>query len=355
LDKIDKLKKFWNNKKVFVTGHTGFKGSWFIIILKLLGAKVYGYSLKPKKKSLFNKINAQDLLEKNYYGDINDLGNLKKKIKVCKPKIIFHLAAQALVIDSHKDPIKTFRTNILGTCNVLETIKSISSIKSAVIVTTDKVYKEKKSKFLFSEEDELGGKDPYSASKVCAEILLNSYILSFFKNSHLKNSVSSARSGNVVGGGDYSKNRLIPDIFFSIKSKTKLKIRNPKHVRPWQHVIEPLIGYILLAQKQMKKNINKIPNWNFGPEKNNFVSVIEIVNMINKNSNFKTKTQKQNNFLETKILKLNSKKSKKILNWKPKWNIKKTIEKVVEWNIMESKKFNARKICELQVRKYLQD
>ena len=352
---LSELKKFWKNKKVFVTGHTGFKGSWLIILLKLLGARIYGYSLKPVKKSLFNQIEGKNLLEKNYYADIKNFNNLKATIKSCRPEIIFHLAAQPLVIESFKKPLDTFNTNFIGTAKLLEAVKEKSFIKSVVIITTDKVYKIKGKNNFFTETDELGGNDPYSASKACVEILINSYVFSFFKKTSLKNRVSSARSGNVIGGGDYSKNRLVPDLLKSINSNKELIIRNPEHIRPWQHVIEPLVGYVLLAQKQFSKNINQVPSWNFGPEKNNFISVFKLVYMVKKIISFKTKILKKKSFLETSILKLDNKKSKKILKWKPKWNMKESIEKVIEWNNLNKKKVNARKICEHQIKTYFKE
>lgn len=350
---LEVLKFFWKSKKVFITGHTGFKGSWLIIILNLLGAKVYGYSLKPKKKSLFNQIGGEKIIEKSFYGNLNDYKKLNSKISQVKPNIIFHLAAQPLVLESYKNALNTHNTNIMGTVNLLETCRRINSIQSIVIVTTDKVYKIKKNKSLFSETDELGGDDPYSASKACSEIVTLSYIKSFFNNSRLKFKVSTARSGNVIGGGDYSDNRLVPDILNSINRKKKLIIRNPKSIRPWQHVIEPLIGYLILAQKQFKKKINQDPCWNFGPEKNNFLSVLEIVKISRKFEKINLKIVNKNKFKETFVLKLNNKKSKKILQWKPKWNLKKSLEKVFEWNNLKKRQISIRKICETQVNEYL--
>ena len=212
MENIKQLKKFWSKKKVFITGHTGFKGSWLSIILTYLDSTVDGYSLKPKKNSLFNKSTILHKLKSNTYADINDLIKLKKRIKACKPEIIFHLAAQPLVIESYKEPLKTLNTNIIGTANLLESIRNIKTIKSVVIITTDKVYKIKKHNKLYKELDQLGGFDPYSASKVGAEIVVQSYIKSFFKNSNLENKISTARAGNVIGGGDFSENRLIPEI-----------------------------------------------------------------------------------------------------------------------------------------------
>jgi len=355
MENIKQLKKFWSKKKVFITGHTGFKGSWLSIILTFLNSTVDGYSLKPKKNSLFNKSIILRKLRSNTYADIIDLKKLKKKIKDCKPEIIFHLAAQPLVIESYKDPLKTLNTNIIGTANLLESIRNIKSIKSVVIITTDKVYKIKKDNRHYKELDQLGGFDPYSASKVGTEIIVESYIKSFFKNTNLKNKISTARAGNVIGGGDFSENRLIPDIISSINNKKKLKIRNPNHIRPWQHILDPLIGYLILAEKQYTNKLdNKEHAWNFGPNKNNFKKVIDIVNYIKTSQKFKYILTKNNiNFKETKILKLNSLKAKKKLNWTSKWNLTKSITKTLEWNKNTKKGISAKDMCERQFLMYI--
>ena len=348
-----KLEKFWKNKKVFITGHTGFKGSWLLILLNMLGAKTYGYALKPLNKSLFNQANCKKILKKNIYADINNFTKLKLEIAKVRPNIVFHLAAQPLVSQSFLDPLSTFKTNIMGTVNILNSLKDNKSIKSVVIITTDKVYKIKKNNKIYSEMDELGGKDPYSASKVCTEIISNSYIESFFKNNFLKNKVSTARSGNVIGGGDYSINRLLPDIIKSINSNKTLIIRKPKNIRPWQHVIEPLIGYLKLAEMQFKNKISNNPHWNFGPDIKNFVSVNEIVKLIKKNNKLKIKKSFNESFFETDILKLNSSKAKKYLGWKSKWSLQKSLNSVTEWHHKFNKFRNAKKICETQIEEYL--
>jgi CDP-glucose 4,6-dehydratase len=355
MENIKQLKKFWSKKKVFITGHTGFKGTWLSIILNYLNSSIHGYSLKPKQKSLFNKSNILQNLKSNTYSDINNLTKLKKKIRYCKPEIIFHLAAQPLVIDSYKNPIKTLNTNIIGTANLLECIRDIKSIKSVVIVTTDKVYKIKKNNKAYKELDQLGGIDPYSASKVGTEIVVESYIKSFFNNSILKNKVSTARAGNVIGGGDFSTNRLLPDIIYSINNKKKLKIRNPNHIRPWQHVLDPLMGYLILAKKQYVGKVeNKLHAWNFGPSKNNFKKVIDIARYIKTLQRFEYILTKNNiNFRETEILKLNSLKAKKKLNWTSKWNLTKSIIKTLEWNENFKNGISAKDICERQFLMYI--
>ncbi len=348
------LKKFWKNKKVFVTGHTGFKGTWLCLLLNLLGAKIYGYSLPPKKKSLFKKANCKKFLKKNIYANIINYKYLHKQISNIKPEVLFHLAAQPLVGRSFEDPLETFNSNIIGTANILNSIKFQPFIKSAVIITTDKVYKITSGKKFYNEDDILEGKDPYSSSKVCAELITKSYNESFFKKNLLKNRVSTARSGNVIGGGDYSKDRLIPDIMESINKKKKLIIRNPNYVRPWQHVVEPLVGYIKLAESQFKGKKLHIDNaWNFGPNKNSFIKVIELVNYMKKRDKFEIKISNKKKFFETEILKLSNNKAKKYLKWRPIWNLSKSLNNVLEWNKLYKKTKNAKKICENQIIDYL--
>ncbi len=355
INSFNKIKKFWNNKRVFITGHTGFKGTWLVIFLNMMKAKIYGYSLKAPRFSLFNQTKCSKLVKENYYLNINNFNSLKKKLHEAKPQIVFHLAAQPLVSDSYEDPLNTFLPNIIGTANLLEAIKEIKSIKAVVIITTDKVYKIKKKNKPFSEDDELGGKDPYSASKSCAEILVNSYIESFFNKLSHRIRISTARSGNVLGGGDYSKNRIIPDILKSINHKKKLIIRNPKHIRPWQHVIEPIFGYIILAQNLFLNKLTKSGHsWNFGPNYNSFITVYELLAKIKKVKNIHNTSIKKNKHIETKILKLNSEKAKKYLRWNQKWNIDKTIKKIFEWNDSYNSKKNMRKTCEKQIKEYLE-
>ena len=354
MENINQLKKFWSKKKVFITGHTGFKGSWLSIMLIYLDSTIYGYSLKPKKNSLFNKSMISKDLKSNTYADINDIKKLKNKLKKCKPEIIFHLAAQSLVLESYKEPLKTFNTNLMGTLNLLESVRGVKSIKSVVIITTDKVYKINKNNKSYKELDVLGGYDPYSASKVCTEIAVDSYIKSFFKNTGLQNKISTARAGNVIGGGDFSKYRLIPDIIYSINNNRKINIRNPNHIRPWQHVLDPLMGYLTLAEKQFKNKINNDQHaWNFGPSKNNFKKVIDIVKHIKKSEKLKYTLIKNIKFKETNILKLSSLKAKKKLNWVPKWNLRESLAKILEWNSNTKKGTSPKNMCERQFLMYI--
>lgn len=356
MDKFEKLNKFWKGKKVLITGNTGFKGAWLSIFLNLLNAKVYGYALKPEKQSLFEILKMKKILKKNIFADIENFDILNNYIKKIKPEIIFHLAAQPLVSTSYNHPLETIKTNIIGTSNLLSSLKNKNYIKSVVIITTDKVYKIKNKK-IFKETDELGGIDPYSASKVCKEIIVNSYVNSIFKDKKLYNKISTARSGNVIGGGDFAQNRLIPDLIRHIFYNQPLKIRNPDNIRPWQHVIEPIYGYLLLAEKQYKSFLNrKNISWNFGPRNKNFLKVNEILYLVKKRLKKKIKINFiKSSFKETKTLKLNSNKSKVMLNWISKWDILTSLKKTFELEEAIIKKRNVNKICENQILDYLKE
>ena len=267
------------------------------------------------------------------------------------------MAAQAIVSESFFDPFNTFKTNILGTLNILESIKTKKNIKSVLFITTDKVYKINSKAKKYSETDIIDGNDPYSSSKVSQELLVKSYYNSFFYKGFLKGRISTVRSGNVIGGGDYSKDRLIPDMLKSYNKKNVLTLRNPNYVRPWQHVLDPLIGYLILAEKQYKNKLNKNFNsWNFGPNDESFLSVKSIINISSKYfRNLKIKLNLKNNkqFKETAILKLDSSKAKKFLKWKPKWNIEYAIMKIFEWNKLNKIKNNSYIACKKQTLDYL--
>lgn len=347
-------KKFWKNKKVFVTGHTGFKGSWLCIFLKYLGAEVTGYSLKPDNfPNLYKLAGIEKVIKKSIIADIRDYKKLYYEIKKSKATIVFHLAAQPLVRLSYIHPKDTFDTNFTGTLNLLQSIRKLRSIKTGIIITTDKVYDITKNK-IFKETDSLGGLDPYSSSKVCVEMLFNSYNKSFFSNT--KKKIATVRAGNVIGGGDYSLDRLIPDIYKSAGRKKNIYLRNPNSVRPWQHVLEPLSGYLLLAQNIHKKKLKKIEqNWNFGPNISCCKSVRYLTNYISKHLKIKVLILKKRQKIfkpETTILRLSNYKAKKLLNWKPKWSINNSLNKIIEWNL-QIKNNKPYKVCLDQIKEYL--
>lgn len=344
------MNKFYKNKKILITGHSGFKGSWLTLILQKLGAEIIGYSLPPETNpNLYELLDFSDI--KSYFSDIRDYNALESIIKKEEPEIIFHLAAQPLVIDSYNDPIYTYSSNVLGTANILESIRKVSSVKTGVIVTTDKVYQAGENK-QFTENDTLGGFDPYSTSKVCAELIVKSYNLSFFSKG--EKHIASARAGNVIGGGDWSKDRLIPDIVRSIFEGNKpLVLRYPKAIRPWQHVLDPLYGYIELAKKLHEDQKFASP-WNFAPENDNSLTVQDIVKKSISVFGKGEYTIQEQTMHETAILKLDSTKAKKYLNW----NSKLGINDAMDWTLNWYKDFysgeNAKKITSNQIEKYLE-
>ena len=309
---------FWKNKKVFITGHTGFKGSWLVLILNQLGAKITGYALNPiSKPNFFDNLKLSRFLEKEYRDDINNFSNLNKAIKKSKPNIVFHLAAQSSVLVSYENPEDTINTNIIGTFNVLKAIKLNKSVKSAIMVTTDKVYLNEDKKINFDEDSKLGGYDLYSSSKACCEIITESFRKSFFENSTCK--IATVRSGNCIGGGDWTKDRIVKDCVEAFVHNKNLLIRSPNATRPWQHVMEPIFGYLKLVEKLSGKNGQKfIGSWNFGPTNAN-LNVLNLAKLGKKIFNSKSKItirSKKNKKHEAKYLSLNSKKSMQRLNWK---------------------------------------
>ncbi len=348
---------FWKNKKVFITGHTGFKGAWLCIFLNLLGAKVTGYSLKPKYyPNLYNLANIKKITRRSVIGDIRNFKKLNNEIKNSKASIVFHLAAQPLVRYSYLNPTETFETNINGTMNILESVRKNKKIRSTVIITTDKVYDIQKNK-IFKEDDILGGIDPYSASKVCCEYLFSSYINSFFKNNNSQ-VLATVRAGNVIGGGDYSEDRLIPDIYRSIKKNKKIFLRNPNSVRPWQHVLEPLLVYLIIAEQNYKRKLKNVKqNWNFGPNLSSCKTVKYVAKKFSDNLNIGikiSKKKKNSSKIETNLLRLSNYKAKKFIKWKPRWSLNHSINKIIEWN-QSSKKRNIQSICESQIIEFMRE
>ena len=328
-------KNTFYNKKVIITGHTGFKGSWLSLWLKILGAKVVGLSLDiPSKPSHFKAIKLKNKIE-HVKVDIRNFKLLKKNIIKHKPDFVFHLAAQALVKKSYSNPIYTWETNTIGTINILESLRSLKKKCVAILITSDKSYKNLEIKRGYVENDILGGKDPYSASKASSELAIQSHIHSFFPKKNTKVFIAIARAGNVVGGGDWSENRLIPDCVKSWSKNKKVLIRNPKSTRPWQHVLEALSGYLSLAKKLNENNKIHGEVFNFGPNNSKNYNVIYLVQIMKKQwkkISWKIINNRRNKeFYESNLLKLNSNKSKRILKWKCILSFKETISMIAEW------------------------
>jgi CDP-glucose 4,6-dehydratase len=341
-------------KKVLVTGHTGFKGAWLSIWLKELGAEVIGFSLAQwPNEHLFNKTGLSGKLI-DQRGDIADIQRLEEAFVRYKPEIIFHLAAQSLVRDSYSDPVKTFNNNFMGTVNVLECIRKTDSVKAGVIVTTDKCYKDKEWRKGYRETDELGGYDPYCASKAAAELAVDSYRNSFLKKTGKL--AASARAGNSIGGGDFSKDRLIPDCILALKENKPIKVRNPGSIRPWQHVLEPLYGYLLLGSKLLSNEKAFAAAWNFGPEKESIIPVAKVVELVIKNwgSGKQLDARNPDDLHEAGLLNLDISKVKRKLKWKPKWDIEEAVNKTVYW-YKNADDNNAYKLCVKQIGEYLDE
>jgi CDP-glucose 4,6-dehydratase len=338
----DSIANFYKGKRVLITGHTGFKGAWLLAVLSQFGANVKGYALEPEVDvCIYNKINGNSLCE-NIIGDICDKDLFEKEIIKFKPEIIFHLAAQAIVIESYNNPYATFLTNINGTINLLESCKKLENNCSVVVITTDKVYRNLESGHFFTEEDPLGGHDPYSTSKACAELVCQSYQKSYFFSvgPYPQIKLVTARAGNVIGGGDFSKYRLIPDIIKSINNNEELIIRNPNSIRPWQHVLEPVFGYLKLAFNMVSDKSFYAQSYNFGPEKEDHLTVEDLVKQIigriNKGSYKIVSNDKQ--IHEAQFLNLDISKAKKELFWKPVFTTEQAIEKAIEWYLAKNKK-----------------
>jgi len=324
----------YKDKTVLVTGHTGFKGSWLCFWLEKLGAKVVGYSLDVPTEP--NHLELLGLNIVSVKGDIRDLGSLHKVFEEHKPDIVFHLAAQALVRQSYKNPIETYETNIIGTLKVFEAVRA-NNTKAIVNITSDKAYENTESGYGYIEEDRLGGYDPYSSSKACAEILTASYRNSYFNLEEYKHThntlIASCRAGNVVGGGDWAYERLIPDIMLFASQNKKLSIRSPNSVRPWQHVLEPLSAYLQVGQKLLEEKVEFAQAWNFGPDENESLSVEDVVKTLQKywsNIDYKIDSSFDMPY-EAKLLRLNCSKAYTLLKWRSVWDSETTFKKTVEW------------------------
>lgn len=344
---------FWKNKRVFITGHTGFKGSWLSIWLSEMGAVVKGYSLEPKfNPSLFKVARVSECLETEI-GDIRDFDKMNKSIGSFQPDIIFHLAAQPLVRDSYDEPLMTYETNVMGTANLLEASRKHPCIRGVVVVTTDKCYENKEWEWSYRENEAMGGYDPYSSSKGCAELVVSAFRRSFFQSTDV--ALASARAGNVIGGGDWSRGRLIPDILDSYNAGNQVIIRNPLAVRPWQHVIEPLSGYLILAENLYNQGKSFAEPFNFGPRDDDCKSVESVLESIQ--TNWKGcpgwKLDDNINPHEARFLKLDISKAKYRLNWAPRWDLSEAIKRIVAWNEAYRNKEDMKQYCINEIKSYL--
>jgi CDP-glucose 4,6-dehydratase len=347
---------FWKGKKVFITGHTGFKGSWLSLWLQDMGAIVKGYALDPNTNpNLFTQAKVAQNMDSEI-GDITDLNHISDSMKIFNPEVLIHMAAQPLVRLSYQEPVLTYSTNVMGTVNVLEAARKCTNLKAIVSVTTDKCYENKEWPWGYRENEPMGGHDPYSSSKGCVELVTAAYRKSFFND---KNSafLASARAGNVIGGGDWSADRLIPDILKAFEKNEPVIVRNPMSTRPWQHVLEPLSGYLVLAQHLFEEGSNVAEGWNFGPKDEDCKPVSWILDrMVTKwGHGASWELDKNNNPHEAGYLKLDCSKAAMRLNWYPKWNLEHTLESIINWHQHYIAQKNIQEQCLLEIAKYQKD
>lgn len=360
MERLVPTSDFWKGKKVFITGHTGFKGSWLCLLLNHLGANIYGYALEPNTDpNLYTQANIDEFVTSTIE-DIRNESDLHNALAQSNAEIVFHMAAQPLVRESYNDPKYTYETNAIGTVNLFESVRKLKSVKAVVNITTDKCYDNNETLQSYIETDALGGYDPYSASKACSEIITSSYRDSYFNpvdyQKH-KTLIASARAGNVIGGGDWAADRLIPDFLRSIIGNEIIEIRYPDAIRPWQHVLEPLTGYLLLAEKLYNGKAEFASAWNFGPLNEEGVKVKEIIELI-----FKGLAKKPNynidqgqNPHEAHYLKLNSKKANNLLNWYPKYNAEQAINLIVKYINSYLADESIKELCLSQIKDYLKE
>ncbi|MDZ4756744.1 MAG: CDP-glucose 4,6-dehydratase [Bacteroidota bacterium] len=353
---MHELKNIYQNKKILVTGHTGFKGSWLCVWLKMMGAQIKGYALEPENPSLY-KLIEKDLQIDSYIGDIRNRELFKQEILNFQPDLIFHLAAQPLVLASYEQPIETFDTNVMGTVHLLDAVRFLEKPCAVVCITTDKVYENNEWIYPYRETDHLGGHDPYSSSKAACEIIIQSYRRSFFNLEHYNRhhkAIASARAGNVIGGGDFAVNRIVPDLLKALANNEPLQVRNPEAVRPWQHVLEPLGGYLLLGQKLYTHPTEFAEAYNFGPWSQDNLPVEALIKLLiaSWGSGDYHTPENPNKLHEAGLLKLDISKSVNKLNWQPKLNISTTVDMIVDWTKNYTHQ-NPFELCKKQVEGYV--
>jgi CDP-glucose 4,6-dehydratase len=329
---------FWSGKNIFLTGHTGFKGGWLAVWLSSMGAKVTGYSLPPNTEpNLYSAAKIKSICERSNFGDIRNLEQLKFALAQSNPEVVIHMAAQPLVRYSYDNPVETYSTNVMGTVHVLEAVRACESVKAVIVVTSDKCYENKGWLWGYRETDSIGGYDPYSNSKGCTELVVSAYCQSFFpEHAFLSHGVGIAtgRAGNVIGGGDWSSDRLIPDAIKAFRANKPLMIRNPKAVRPWQHVLEPLSGYLVLAQSLYEHGASFNGGWNFGPRDVDMRSVREVIDLLIKqwghSAAWLQDGQEQPH--EAHLLKLDCTKARQLLGWKSVWSLEESVKSTLNWH-----------------------
>jgi CDP-glucose 4,6-dehydratase len=326
---------FWEGKRIFLTGHTGFNGGWLALWLEQFGARVAGYSLEPPSQpNLFEVANVKSAMAEAWHANLRDVGAVHAAVRSFEPDIIFHLAAQSLVRESYLRPIDTYATNVMGTAHILEVSRQVPSVRVAVIATSDKCYENRESDHAYCESDAMGGHDPYSSSKGAAELVTAAYARSFFETGIRKCSVASVRSGNMIGGGDWAKDRLMPDLMRGLIAGEPIVVRHPLAVRPWQHVLDPLVGYLTVAEKAWLEAPAKWEGWNFGPDPSSERTVEDIAaltcrlwgrpDLLHFNEDLKAPH-------EATLLKLDSVKAREQLGWAPRWAIEEAVGRTVEW------------------------
>jgi CDP-glucose 4,6-dehydratase len=352
MENLVEVVNFWQNKKVLLTGHTGFKGSWLSLWLKNLRAAVSGISLPADQLSLYHIAGIDEEIT-SFYCDITQPAELLKNIQTIRPEIIFHLAAQALVRPSYSDPVSTFATNIMGTVNLLDAVRKCDSVKSVVIITSDKCYDNREWPWGYRESDPLGGKDPYSCSKAGTELVVNSYRHSFLAK--LGIGVATARAGNVIGGGDWGQDRLLPDLLSAFSSKKQMVIRNPFAIRPWQHVCEPLNGYLILARKLFENRSTFGQAWNFGPSDSANKTVGWVADYVQRkwSDSLPWRTSQEDNPHEAQILTLDNSKARTDLEWHPILQVNQAIDWTVDWHKAWLNKQNMKEYTSRQIHDFI--
>ncbi len=351
---------FWQDKQVLITGHTGFKGGWLSLWLRYLGSQVIGYALDPPTEPSFFEATgiAQDMT--SIIGDIREYDHVKDAVAKHRPKIVFHMAAQPLVLYSYENPIETYETNVLGTLHLLEAIRHVGGVKVVVIVTSDKCYENREWVWGYREGDPMGGYDPYSSSKGCAELLTAAFRASYFhprRHGTRRTALASARAGNVIGGGDWAENRLIPDIIRCFIEGKPAEIRNPHAIRPWQHVLEPLGGYLLLAEKMWHDGTDFAEGWNFGPKDDDSKTVQWIAENMTRlwGEQVAWNAVPVEQLHEARYLKLDCSKAKARLDWQPVWNLSRALEATVEWYKAYQAEGDMHQVTVTQIQQYIQD